>query len=301
MPHKGQVLTGVERLKISTRTREAMQRADVRQHLKDSFTSERREWISTFHKRDAMRPERITQSIANLPPPKRGYENPNWKGGLREKNCLYCGIKFEITPALFDTAKYCSNLCRSKAEGEKNRGQRNPNWRGGHYKNCEYCGVQFWVKPSDEKKRHYCSRSCKAKGLGTFKRLNNDPEFQQKRLKAALKKPNRQEQRLDRLLNKWFLGEWKFVGNGDVILGKLNPDFINCDGKKQIIELFGCWWHGCPEHRLGRKVSWQDSEIGRKVIYSRYGFKTLIIWEHELEDEQAVVEKITRFNRALTK
>lgn len=300
MPRKGQVLTSVERLKISYRTRHAMQSSDVRQRMKDSFTPERRKQISRFHKKDAMRPERIAQSIANLPPPLRGCENPNWKGGLRERKCLYCGIKFGVIPALFDTAKYCSTLCKSKILSEKNRGQSNPNWHGGHYKNCEYCGQEFWVTPSIEKTHRYCSLSCKAKAEGVFKGLNNDPIFQQKRLKAAIKKPNRQERKLEAILEEWFPSEWKFVGDGEVILGKLNPDFINCNGKKQIIELFGCWYHGCPLHHPNNEVRWQNTEIGKKVIYSRYGFKTLVIWEHELEDEEVVVDKITQF-RTLTK
>jgi len=246
----------------------------------------------------ALEPENIARSISNLPQGMPGISNPNWRGGKYIK-CAFCNEEFWVIPSLLGTAKYCSKDCKNRALNIK--GKKNPNWRGGHYKNCEYCDEQFWVTPSTEKKRHYCSLSCRAKGLETFKRLNDDPEFQQKRLKATLKKPNRQEQKLDRLLNRWFPGEWKFVGNGDVILGKLNPDFINCNGEKQILELFGCWWHGCPEHHPEKKINWQDTEIGRGVIYSRYGFKTLIIWEHELEDEQAVVEKITRFNQALTK
>ena len=153
---------------------------------------------------------------------------------------------------------------------------------------------------SIEKTHRYCSLSCKAKAEGVFKGLNNDPIFQQKRLKAAIKKPNRQERKLEAILEEWFPSEWKFVGDGEVILGKLNPDFINCNGKKQIVELFGCWYHGCPLHHPNNEVSWQNTEIGKKVIYSRYGFKTLVIWEHELEDEEVVVNKITQF-RTLTK
>lgn len=292
MAKKGQILTNAERLKISQRTREGMQRPEVKQRLEESWTPERRKVVSEFHKEDSHRPERIAISMANLPAPMPKEANPSWRGG-HYKECAFCGKDFWVNPYREGTAKYCSKECKDKALDI--RGEANPNWRGGHYKRCEYCGNQFWVIPATERKRHYCSQSCKAKAEGTFRRLNNDPNFQQKRLQAAIKQPNRQEEKLKALLDTWFPNEWKFVGDGEVILGRLNPDFINCNGKKMIIELFGCWYHGCPIHHPNKKVNWQDTETGKRVIYSRYGFKTLVIWEHELEDEKAVMDKIVQF------
>ena len=271
-----------------------------------SFKPGHKSWIEGKHhtietrrklKVIALTVESISRSIANLPEGMPGVRNPNWRGG-KYLNCAFCNKEFWVSPSRLRIAKFCSRGCKDKALNI--RGKRNPNWRGGHYKNCEYCGQEFWVTPSIEKTHRYCSLSCKAKAEGVFKGLNNDPIFQRKRLKAAIKKPNRQERKLEAILEEWFPSEWKFVGDGEVILGKLNPDFINCNGKKQIIELFGCWYHGCPLHHPNNEVSWQNTEIGKKVIYSRYGFKTLVIWEHELEDEEVVVDKITQF-RTLTK
>lgn len=266
-----------------------------------SFKPGHKTWIKGKHhslktrqklREKALEPERISQSVANLPQGMPGVSNPNWRGGHYIK-CAYCNNEFWVSPSLLGTAKYCSRECKDKALDLS--GEANPNWRGGHYKNCEYCGTQFWVVPATQETHRYCSLSCKAKAEGVFKRLNNDPEFQQKRLQAAIKRPNRQEQKLETLLDKWFPGEWEFVGDGEVILGALNPDFINCNGKKQILEFFGCWWHGCHEHHPEKKVNWQNTEIGRRAIYSRYGFQTLIIWEHELADERAVIDKVSQF------
>jgi len=240
----------------------------------------------------ALRPERVAQSIANLPPIVTGCENPNWKGGRKiKKICAYCGQEFQVFPSLLNTAKYCSRLCQNRAKHRD--GNENPNWRGGHYRQCEYCGKEFWVIPSKEKTHHYCSYSCATKAKGVFRRLNTDPEFQRRR--QVMKKPNRQERKLEAILEKWFPNEWKFVGDGEVILGSLNPDFINCNGRKHIIEFFGCWHHGCPIHHPEKKVDWIETETGKKVIFSRYGFKTLVIWEHELANEQAIVDKVLCF------
>ncbi|GAI02857.1 unnamed protein product, partial [marine sediment metagenome] len=223
-----------------------------------SFKPGHKTWIKGKHhslktrqklKARALQPESICRSITNLPPPMPKETNPNWRGGHYIK-CAYCNNEFWVRPSLSGTAKYCSRECKDKALDIS--GEANPNWRGGHYKNCEYCGTQFWAIPATQGTHRYCSLSCKAKAEGTFKRLNTDPKFQQKRL--TMRKPNRQERKLEALLEKRFPGEWKFVGNSEVILGTLNPDFINCNGRKHIIEFFGCWYHGCPIHHPEKTV-----------------------------------------------
>lgn len=110
------------------------------------------------------------------------------------------------------------------------------------------------------------------------------PEFVRKRIKAIMKKPNKTEQFLIDLLNENNL-PYRYVGNGQVIIQRKCPDFINCDGQKKIIELFGNYWHKPKE------------EFERKKLFSQYGFKTLIIWEHELKDKPKVLEKIIKFER----
>lgn len=90
-------------------------------------------------------------------------------------------------------------------------------------------------------------------------------------------KPNKSELKLDRILRDYFPGEWKFVGDGQVYLGGCIPDFINCNGRKLIIELFGDVWHG-------RKwpVPYRQTENGRRHIFARYGYGLLIVWDSEL-------------------
>jgi hypothetical protein len=99
---------------------------------------------------------------------------------------------------------------------------------------------------------------------------------------------------LDSILQNHFPDEWKFVGDGQVIIGGLCPDFINVNGKKKIIELFGHFWHegkiiskgGVLEHR---------TEAGKKKVYGEIGYDTLVIWDDELDNESKVIEKINRF------
>lgn len=99
-------------------------------------------------------------------------------------------------------------------------------------------------------------------------------------------KPNKSELRLLALLNKNFPSQWKYVGNGKVWLGHRCPDFMNVDGKKQLIELFGIHWHNAL------------SSGERTEYFKQFGFDTLVIWEEELKSEVALVKKIKKFSGA---
>ena len=81
------------------------------------------------------------------------------------------------------------------------------------------------------------------------------------------------------------------MGDGSFIIGGLNPDFINVNGKKKVIELFGRVWHDTY------LKDWKRSELGRMMVFSSYGFDTLIIWDDELEDKQVIIDRIKEFNK----
>ena len=144
----------------------------------------------------------------------------------------------------------------------------------------------FW-KSSGRFKRNPQAAS-EAAQISNAKRWS-DPETKAKVLKNVMKavnaKPNLTELRLQSMLDQHFPREWKFVGNGEVIIGGKLPDFININGKKQIIELFGIFWHNLFDTAV------------RTNHFRQYGFKTLIIWEDELENEAKLVKKVKAFTR----
>jgi G:T-mismatch repair DNA endonuclease (very short patch repair protein) len=100
--------------------------------------------------------------------------------------------------------------------------------------------------------------------------------------------PNKQELVLNTLIQRYFPKEFKLnVKGGIVIAGKI-PDFVNCNGKKVLIELFGDYWHS---KKITGNTPTQE-EAQRRKVFSEYGFKTAIIWEHELRDKKLVLSKI---------
>lgn len=120
-----------------------------------------------------------------------------------------------------------------------------------------------------------------------------DPEFLKRFYSGRKSRPTRPEKLLYQILEQEFSGEWIYNGNFEkgVTLGGLVPDFINVNGRKQIIELFGDYWHDKKKN-----IPWKSTEFGRRAIFSQLGYALLVIWEHELKSPEEVIEKIRRFN-----
>lgn len=113
-----------------------------------------------------------------------------------------------------------------------------------------------------------------------------DPDFIAARMLAQGIKPNRAELYLQSILDKHFPGEWGYTGDGQFIIGGKCPDFANVNGRKEVIELFGNYWHNTNKfpNRLDQKQMIKH--------YKRYGFLCIVIWEEELDNEEALVEHI---------
>ncbi|MDD5510435.1 MAG: hypothetical protein PHI12_06480 [Dehalococcoidales bacterium] len=141
--------------------------------------------------------------------------------------------------------------------------------------------------------RHKHSKETK-EVIGRKARIRmSDPVERQRIIEAVFaanrRHPNKAEFKLEYVLTKYFSGEWEYTGDGHHIVGGYAPDFSNMNGIKAVIELFGEYWHtrtNIPEHY---------TESGRIEAYKSLGFHCLVIWEHELKDEQSVVYKVRQF------
>lgn len=116
-----------------------------------------------------------------------------------------------------------------------------------------------------------------------IKILWKDPDYVQSQMKSRGAAPNKIELRFEKFLNFLYPNEWKYVGDGQLIINGRCPDFVNINGKKQIIELYGDYWH--------RGQDPQD----RIKIFKPFGYETLVIWEKELKDIELLKMKIEKF------
>ena len=122
-----------------------------------------------------------------------------------------------------------------------------------------------------------------AKMSKTHQELWQNSEFAKKMFKSQNRKPNKLELKLDLILQENFTNKWKYVGDGQLIIGGKCPDFANINGRKELIELFGNYWH--QGHIPSERMS----------MFKKYGYDTLVIWESELKDEGILVQKIKDF------
>lgn len=108
-----------------------------------------------------------------------------------------------------------------------------------------------------------------------------DPAFAKKCL--VFNSPNKSEQKLMGILDSLYPGEWKFVGDGQVIIDRKCPDFINVNGQKKIIELYGERWHQ------------NDDPRDREVAFAPFGYRTLVVWTRELCGIKKLTRKLNDF------
>ena len=137
---------------------------------------------------------------------------------------------------------------------------------------CQFCGKEFYAALNSSRK--YCSYECAKK----------DPKRRKRIMRALQIKPNKPESKMDSVLKDLFGKEYKFVGDGELIIGNLCPDFMNINGQKKLVEVFGDYWHKGenPQERID--------------FFKQYGYDTLVVRENELKDETKLRNKLTTFN-----
>ena len=120
-------------------------------------------------------------------------------------------------------------------------------------------------------------------------RLWQDPNYREKVTKARIKgqqiKPNKSELKLDFILKSFLPNEYKLNVLGYLIISGKIPDFVNVNGKKKLIELYGDYWHR------------NDNPQDRINLFKKFGWDTLVVWEKELKNEILIKEKILEFNK----
>lgn len=136
------------------------------------------------------------------------------------------------------------------------------------------------------------SEASRLKQSKTYKLLWANSEYRERIGKLISEgihqRPNKPEQQLIDIIERERF-PFLYTGDGSFTIHGFRPDFVQCNGKKQIIELFGDYWHN------NENIVWHQTELGRIMAYNQFGYKTLIIWEHELQDEPKVIEKIKLF------
>ena len=180
--------------------------------------------------------------------------------------------------------------------GRLNKGRKRPDFAKNAYRGSGPDNP-FYGKTHTAESRLKISEA--AKRHGTFRKLAKNPEFQRRRMEGLHKRPNNPEKLLTSILDKEFPNEYKFTGDGSFIIDGLNPDFVNVNGQKKIIEVFGEAYHDPKVAKW--KVSPRATVSGRRKAFKQFGYTTLIVWSQELykggdEGRERLLRKIRRFH-----
>jgi len=130
--------------------------------------------------------------------------------------------------------------------------------------------LSFYSDPKNREKR---SRETKEKW--------KDPAYVSKQMKGRGVRPNKLEERFVCLLAEENLIQFRYVGDGELIIGGKCPDFWNGDHK--LIEVYGDYWHRGEDPK------------DRIYHFVKYGYNCLIIWEHELKNPEQITLKVADF------
>jgi hypothetical protein len=105
----------------------------------------------------------------------------------------------------------------------------------------------------------------------SHKRQFLDDAFRKKWAARFHRKPGPAEGKMIELINSSGL-PFKYVGDYKLWIGNKNPDFIHTQGKNQVIELFGEYWH-----QTKPSIKQHQTAEGTVEHYKGAGFNCLII------------------------
>lgn len=221
--------------------------------------------------------------------------------------CKFCGKIFQDF-RYHKKRQYCTCSCRAKALMGKIWADLDPDVRQRRLEASRIGFKRRWQDPafrkrmSELQRKHYAehperrrrqsaarlkayeSPEAREKTSKATKRLWKETAFPRKALQSLHKHPNLTEKRLQLILEALFPNEYKYVGGGDVVIDGLNPDFINANGQKKIIELFGIYWHLPDEIPL------------RAARFAKYGYSMHVVWDTELGNIEDLRSKLLAFH-----
>ena len=210
-----------------------------------------------------------------------------WQRNRVKCVCEECGQEFRVKFSVFiQGRKFCSRECKNRYQSKHSRGKNNPSWSGGKSKRiCRICGKTFEVKSHVVEKGYglFCSRQCK----GIWQSQDQQCKEQLKKTRRSIPKSKTKPEKIfENICGRNNLN-FHYVGDGELWIGKdkkLNPDFIEANGKKICIEIFGDYWHS---PLLNHKMREGGTLEYRKRHYKQFKWQPVFLWESDLKRKDA--------------
>jgi len=235
-------------------------------------------------------------------PSRRGRNNNQYIDGRTTKKyyCIDCNKLISSYSGVYGTGR-----CKSCSAKNKLKDPRNHPMYGNSREDLKIkfkgSGNPMFGKKWTEKQKKEASIMRSGNGNGMFGKHHTE-EGKEKIRQTCIRtikagkfniSPNKLEKALNKLLKKLLPNEYKFVGNFKFWIDGFCPDFVNINGQKKIIELYGDYWHNREDAK--------KRDRRRIKAYKQYGYQTLIVWEHEFKNIKQIKNKILLFTKCKVK
>jgi dTDP-4-amino-4,6-dideoxygalactose transaminase/intein/homing endonuclease len=142
--------------------------------------------------------------------------------------------------------------------------------------------LKFYSKPENRKK-----------AKERVRKTMQTPHYWIKYHLGIKRSPNNSEKKLIVILNEACPREFRYNGDfsAGVTLAGLVPDFVNVNGKKKVVELFGTFWHS---KKVSGKYFFQQKKEKEKR-YGSVGWDCLIVKEKELKNTEDLKKRILNY------
>ena len=208
--------------------------------------------------------------------------------------CDWCGkdVYYPKSHVSRSEKHFCDKYCMAAWKSANERGENNHYCYSKVKVNCVICGKEIEKKKSHVKKihNHFCGLNCKME----YYKSSAFREFCRKQMLNILStypRRTKPERYVKNLLDTLGIQYDEQV----IISNKFCVDFLV---GRLVIEVFGDYFHANPLKygeglkpldKLQKKNVLNDS---RKIKYlEKCGYKVLIIWEHEIEQESLLVKQ----------
>ena len=212
-----------------------------------------------------------------------------WNVGLTKENdpnckCKQCEKTFRLKPSAVKRGRgvFCSKGCQAEWQSENLCGSSHPFYGKHHTKEAiEKNRLRHLGKnnPNYGNPRSLETRQkIKVTNLETYSK----PETWKNWLKGTSRRPTTPEKLVIKLIDNNTL-PFRYVGDGRENIGNMCPDFIHTEREKKVLEVFGDYWH-------------EGEEAQKRVrAFNQHGYECLIIWEHDLVNEEETLRKVEEF------
>jgi len=250
-----------------------------------------------------------------------GSKNPNYKNRLEQMECDFCGILFPGYPSQHQGEHvFCTSSCASKYR-LKHSTKIRPGVKG--YKHSQETKEKIresrknlsaetlkkmseaqrgrkhseetlkkmseahsgkknhnYGKPMSEKQKRVLSELAKRRCSTLQWKEKMEEIWKKRRVPKSYTLPERIFIEMCEKHNLPF----RYTGDGSFWIKNLNPDFVDCNGQKIAVEVFGDYWHS---PLLNKKIKYYQTYDGRKKILEKYGWKLVVLWESDLKRHDA--------------